>query len=346
MELETARPVAEAPARIFIACARCKTRKRKCNGDTPRCSNCTAHGAECSYAAVRKTRGPAKRAKTADVREEHANAPPPLLLPPPPPPCVTSPEWPGNTHPSVARTVDIFPASGKSPAGVGVGFPPFFFGGGGHQLIVPEFLRPENFMRNVEAMTAEIRRAREEGRFPPLLPLGIAQGIVEYSFEDIIPEPPFISRASLMGHLGLQYAHPVITPGAGTARWALVNSVLALAGRFKTAPGFEHCLDPITMSSYENATAVVPDLVRGAPSLLSVQALLGVALFARGIPDARMFVALVVNASVQLRALDQTRPWAGPMVSPATKEEYRRVYQFANRVSEEARSLMTGDASG
>ncbi len=46
---------------VCQACLHCKARKRRCDGKTPACTNCIAHGAECNYAPVRKTRGPGKR---------------------------------------------------------------------------------------------------------------------------------------------------------------------------------------------------------------------------------------------------------------------------------------------
>lgn len=60
------------PPRILIACICCKTRKRRCDGGIPRCTNCITRGFECIYETVRKIRGPGKKRKGAKILEEHS----------------------------------------------------------------------------------------------------------------------------------------------------------------------------------------------------------------------------------------------------------------------------------
>lgn len=43
------------------ACARCKRRKIRCDGNTPKCANCAKGDDECIYAAEVKRRGVGKR---------------------------------------------------------------------------------------------------------------------------------------------------------------------------------------------------------------------------------------------------------------------------------------------
>lgn len=42
--------------RVSRACLSCRARKIKCNGQQPRCQNCTESSTQCIYAASRKDR--------------------------------------------------------------------------------------------------------------------------------------------------------------------------------------------------------------------------------------------------------------------------------------------------
>ncbi|KAH8900026.1 hypothetical protein GQ53DRAFT_740999 [Thozetella sp. PMI_491] len=46
-------------SRVTHACDRCRARKEKCDGNTPACTTCEIHEAECVYSQLRK-RGKAK----------------------------------------------------------------------------------------------------------------------------------------------------------------------------------------------------------------------------------------------------------------------------------------------
>ena len=87
------------------------------------------------------------------------------------------------------------------------------------------------------------------------------------------------------------------------ARWALVNAVIALGLRFKTAAGSEAAMSDVVDGLYKNGIAVFPELLLGEPSLLAVQALLAMAMFVRGVPEVQAFVMFVTNASRMLRLL-------------------------------------------
>ncbi|KAJ8120876.1 hypothetical protein ONZ43_g2530 [Nemania bipapillata] len=207
--------------------------------------------------------------------------------------------------------------------------------------VFPEFLLSRTFAQDVKAFKSEIREAASRGEFSQLFPQHIARKLVQHSFTEIIPEPHFISLRTFMQILDAQYADDIASPGQDVARWAMVNGILALAGRFKTAAGAEEDMSPITLSFYRNATLVLHQLIGQTPSLISAQAMLIMAMFARGIPDIETFIMLTSNASNQLELLEKTWSLTIPVVSLWQKEEFIRTYRFASQLSQEARRVMT-----
>ncbi|KAI1130668.1 hypothetical protein F5Y10DRAFT_235319 [Nemania abortiva] len=316
-------PTIEAPSRIFIACARCKARKRKCDGDTPRCSNCVAHNTECNYAAIRRTRGPGKKGRGAEIQEKSTSEP-----------CDTI-NTPDNADLSAANA-----AGRRSPNEVSsTDVSPMLLNGKKIPFIFPHFFLSNTFAQDISTFKSQIREATSKGGFSPLMPLHMSRRLIEIAFEDIIPEPHFINFESFMQLFEAQYADNASSPGQDIARWALVNGVTALAGRFKMLPGSEDDLSPIHLSFYRNARLVLPQLIGQDPSLLSVRAILVMAMFARGIPDAKTFTMLVKNASDQLETLE--RAWSLTILplTMSQREEFIRVYKFANELAQEANQV-------
>ncbi|KAI0425263.1 hypothetical protein F5Y09DRAFT_110443 [Xylaria sp. FL1042] len=309
----------EPPARIFIACSRCKARKRKCDGGTPKCSNCAAHDAECNYAAVRKTRGPGKRKRGQDDveydAEDFVNF-------------TRRPEGEKQVESMTSRppVIDIS-NSGSSSLQFSSNHPASIF---------PEFLLPGTFDRNLAAFKSQLQEASAARRFYPLMPVHIARRLIENSFPEVIEEYQFISLESFARHFETQYAVSTVGPAEDAARWALVNAIVALSMRFKIAAGSEQELSPLIQSFYQNATMVVHQLILQNPNLVSIQALLAMALFSRGIPDAQAFVMLTANASRQLEIF--SRRWFGGSFMLAAGEEYefRQVCEVSNKLSQEA----------
>ena len=100
--------------------------------------------------------------------------------------------------------------------------------------------------------------------------------------------------------LEAQYAASSTDPAGNPARRALLNAIIALAARQKTDAG----LSDIPRIFYQNATAALPELILQEPSVLSVQALLAMAIYARNFSDSQAFVMSVANSSRQLETLD------------------------------------------
>ncbi|RWA04663.1 hypothetical protein EKO27_g10440 [Xylaria grammica] len=295
----------EAPSKTFIACSRCKTRKRRCDGNTPKCSNC----------AVQKDNGNLDLPNATDftARPEDEEQPQSVSL--------------------GAFAVNI----GDSESSSSLNFPP-----SKERLpIFPDFLLPGTFDRNLAAFKAQLKEATAQRTFYPLIPLHISRRLIDNSFADVMVEHPFISLACFMTLLEAQYATSTVGPAEDASRWALVNAVLALAIRFKTAVGSESDISPVTESFYQNSVMVVRQLILQDPNLVSVQALLAMAVFSRGLPDPQAFILLTTNASRHLEILSRCR-FVGNFTSPVIYDgdQFEQVYEVSNRLSEEASLIM------
>ncbi|CAM1510554.1 Fc.00g008890.m01.CDS01 [Cosmosporella sp. VM-42] len=316
----TAEAKAEAEAlppkrtKVFIACTFCKARKSRCDGGKPKCGNCVTRGVECNYSAVQKTRGPGfEESKVpsfqpTDIYSNSLNserghgviAPAPVstarltsspLRKPNPPQLTSSINW-SQAEASIRNGSAIF----------------------------PDFLLPEVYGENLSTLKSKIAGNDFNRRITPLLPQDISSRLIENSFNDVMAahQLTWMDKSSFVTLLHTQYAASCVNPAGNPARWAIVNTFIALALRFKTAPGSEAELSDIPHSYYQNATTVIPDLILQTPSLISIQALLAMASFAQGIPDAPAFIMLASNASRQLELFGSMRLSER---SPTTQEE-------------------------
>ncbi|KAI0102567.1 hypothetical protein GGR51DRAFT_287006 [Nemania sp. FL0031] len=322
-------PHVEPSSRIFIACARCKVRKRKCDGNIPKCSNCAAHNTECNYAAVRKTRGPGKKDKEAEIQGRKTDE------------SCASNSIPdnanlGTTNATEPRLTNEDSSIDLSPTHLHHKKPLSIF---------PYFLLSNTFAQYISTFKSEIREATARGGFSPLMPRHISKHLIEHSFAEIMPEPHILSLESFTQLLESQYDDNTVSPGQDVVRWAVVNGVIALAGMSKVAPGSEDDMAPIHLSFYRNARLVLPQLIGQRPSLLSAQAIIVMAMFARGIPDAETFAMLMRNAFHQLETLEHTWSLMTPPLSLWQREEFIRVYKFANQLGQENCQLMTQQGS-
>ncbi|KAI8628351.1 hypothetical protein F5Y19DRAFT_486293 [Xylariaceae sp. FL1651] len=325
MSMATVQAELSKPSRVFIACARCKTRKRRCDGYTPRCSNCAAHDAECKYATVRKTRGPGRRQKDTEEQEEQPNMPHSHSL--------TSDD--GNISSQIrSRTIDMIDLRLTHPI-AHLSQSQARLNTRDHLPIVPDFLLPGSFDRHLRAIQKDVKEAIDKRGFTSLMPSHIARRLIENSFTNIMSEHPLMSISNFMRLLDAQYAASTNDPADDPARWATVNAVVALAIRSKTAAGSEHDISPITQNFYLNATMVVHQLILLPPSMLFVQALLAMALFARGIPDTQAFVMLVTNATRQLELFHRRQPAESSKLCPHKNHEAEQVRQVAKKLNEE-----------
>ncbi|OIW33435.1 hypothetical protein CONLIGDRAFT_677223 [Coniochaeta ligniaria NRRL 30616] len=279
------RPPKSAPARILIACVRCKGRKIRCDGQTPSCANCVAGGAECAYAPGRRYRGPAKKKTDTEkqVNQGHESSSSRSLEDP--------------------TAADAF------------------------LLQIPIHLRPRTqrfrfldyllvYGKHLETWRtkADANDPSRTRTFAPLMPRDVAVSLMEHCFAETMVEYQVLEQTEFMKLLEAQYAVSSTEPAAGFARWAIVNTITALAIRVKTAPGSETDFSHIADTLYRNATIVLPELILQDPCELSIQALLTMAMFAGGIPDAKACMMLASNASRHMDLVTLTSPASDPQL--------------------------------
>jgi len=186
-------------------------------------------------------------------------------------------------------------------------------------------------------MAAEGIAARN---FKPLMPLHIARRLIENSFAEIMQGHQLIPLSHFMMHLDAQYTASSLDPAGNPARWAVVNIIVALGIRSKTAPGSEAALFDITNGFYQNATKVVPELILQRPCLASIQAFLGMALFARDNVDISAFIMLASNASRQLELLSLNWSSTDRAIDREDMEQYEQVYRTTDILEKSIREFL------
>jgi hypothetical protein len=152
---------------------------------------------------------------------------------------------------------------------------------------------------------------------------------MEHCFAEAMGEHQILEQAEFMRLLEAQYAASSTQPAGGFARWAMVNAITALTVRVKTAPGSETDFAHIADTLYRNATIVLPELILQDPCELSIQALLAMAMFADGMPDAQARVMLATNASRHLDLVARTSP-------ALNVQQYKQLYAIANALESAA----------
>ncbi|KAH7017188.1 hypothetical protein EDB80DRAFT_278757 [Ilyonectria destructans] len=327
------------PPRILIACVRCKTRKIRCNGETPQCGNCVTRGAECNYAPARKYRGPGKGKHNSEAVEGVKQLSSSSSQPPDN----------GNSSSQYEKGKSISPAVSltnvpKSPTSyygtiinnptaqqqdASVGPSPRQVSIQSRLQIFPDFLLPDAFDTHLKSFKGNLGCVNTAQRFAPLMPQHISRRMVQNSFADIMADHQLLDLPNFLVLLDAQYADSSIAPAEDPSRWAFVNAIIALAARFKIAPGSEAELSDIAHGFYQNAVTVIPEVILRDPSLLSVQALLGMAIFARGIPDTRACIMLTANASRQLELFNFGRLTVGCMIGVEEEEQYQQLCRVA-----------------
>ncbi|KAH8886277.1 hypothetical protein GQ53DRAFT_345952 [Thozetella sp. PMI_491] len=195
--------------------------------------------------------------------------------------------------------------------------------------IVADFLLPGAFDRHLETLKSNAQETAGTRRFTPLLPAYISHRLIQNTFSEITAEHPVCDLDTFVALLDAQYAVDAASPADSPARWALVNSILARAMQAKTAPGSEVALSGIAHGFYQNATNVLPELLLQEPSLLSIQALLAMALCSRGANDVQGAAVFAANA---LRQLDLLAAKNGATAANERSQEYTIAHALSTTI--------------
>ena len=158
----------------------------------------------------------------------------------------------------------------------------------------------------------------------PLPPKERILELVEQSFQGFSPAFPLFDHANFMTIFD-SLETSINDPG----RWACLNTVLALSPQFRHAPAQDANEDRETWDYFQNAFAVVSQLMTMHVTLWSVQALLGMALVIQGTPNQGP-VSLLTSAAIKLaHRMGLHRRTNNPNLSPAQIEERKRVFWIA-----------------
>lgn len=209
---------------------------------------------------------------------------------------------------------------------------------------LPDFLAADQFNKHLETIRSGIAQANLASELTPLLPQHIATRLIQNSFAEIMEYRQLLDLADFTALLNDQYIASSTGPADNPARWALVNAVTALALRFKAAPGSEDDLSFIPLAFYHNATATIHQLILQEPSLLSIQALLAMAMFVEYAPESTAFIMLGTNASRQLELFERKMP--EDCKSNGTKsKQHQRVCEISSTFDKKIGFLLSSDAS-
>lgn len=197
--------------------------------------------------------------------------------------------------------------------------------------IFPDFLGLGLLDQYLAAIKESNETAISTQRFTPLLPHHLATRMINNSFNEITAENPLLSLNSFMALLRTQYSSSPSGPADSPARWALVNATIAIAIRFKTASASEAEINPIASMYYRNSTAVIYQLVSQDPSLLSMQALLAMSIFAKDSSDSQELIMLATNASRQRDISSHKWLLDGSVFDAEDAEQYEKVCKVVNK---------------
>ncbi|KAF7563961.1 hypothetical protein G7046_g148 [Stylonectria norvegica] len=202
--------------------------------------------------------------------------------------------------------------------------------------VFPDFLLPDVYGTNLKNLRASLGEDSFGREVTPLLPLVVSRRLIENSFIEIMADYQLLDLTSFLALLDAQCADSLTDPAGLPARWALVNAVLALALRAKTAPGSEAELSEIPRAYYRNATTVIPNLILQASTSISIQALLAMAIFARGTSDTQAFITLSTNASRLLELFSLKGLLDGGVVNVEEEDWRKRAVRVALLLEKDA----------
>ncbi|KAK3319633.1 hypothetical protein B0T19DRAFT_269814 [Cercophora scortea] len=207
----------------------------------------------------------------------------------------------------------------------------------------------ESFDKCIEQFRSAIVAVNSPRQFTPLFAWPISRSLIENSFDQIMAIYPIFDQLKFIELLDTQQAISAREPGDDPARWASINAVLALSVRAKIPPvanAESESMVDIADAFYRNALGVFADLVMRAPSLLSVQALLAMAVYVRDRGESTAFIMLVTDAARRLDLFGLASMLRG--LESGEAEQFRRVVEVVRALEAHAcstygvRSVLAG----
>ncbi|CAN8095387.1 unnamed protein product [Discula destructiva] len=163
--------------------------------------------------------------------------------------------------------------------------------------------------------------------FLPLPPKHEAVSLLKDYFDNFNCMFPLFHRPTFMHLVERQYSKD---PYAGSGWWASLNVALAIAHRLRVMSNLvPHEEDAKAWGYMKNAMAVISELAMRNTDLLSVQALLGMALFMQGTPNPQP-ASLLVGTAIRLsHNIGLHKRGTGFNLNPIEIEQRKRVFWIA-----------------
>lgn len=172
--------------------------------------------------------------------------------------------------------------------------------------------------------------------FNPLPPLDRGFALIEKSFQGFNCAFPIFDRETFL--LKYQNHDPNLKD---TCWWACLNVVLALSHRFTGTTITEKEQDQEAWRYFKNALAVSNQLITMAPSIQSVQALIGMALLFLGTPNQGPVSLLISSAIKSAQRMGLHRSYQHSMLHASEIEQRKRIFWSAYTIDKDL-SLTTG----
>ncbi|PHH86467.1 hypothetical protein CDD83_10204 [Cordyceps sp. RAO-2017] len=163
--------------------------------------------------------------------------------------------------------------------------------------------------------------------FRPLPPKPEALSLLKDYFENFNCMFPLFHQPTFMHLVERQYSSD---PYQGSGWWASLNCALAVAHRLRVMSNLVPQEEDEKAWAYlKNAMAVFPELTMRNTDLLSVQALLGMALFMQGTPNPQP-TSLLIAAAIRLaHSIGLHKRGTGFNLNPIEIEQRKRVFWIA-----------------
>ena len=163
--------------------------------------------------------------------------------------------------------------------------------------------------------------------FLQLPPKQEAASLLQDYFENFNCMSPLFHQPTFMNLFDREYSgHPCEGPGW----WASLNIVLAIAHRLRVMNRVVPAEDDQKAWGYlKNAMTVFSDLVMRNTDLMSIQALIGLALFLQGTPNPQPGFFLIAAAIRSSHSIGLHKRYSGLTLSPAEVEQRQRVFWLA-----------------
>ncbi|KAL4728600.1 hypothetical protein ACLX1H_005351 [Fusarium chlamydosporum] len=163
--------------------------------------------------------------------------------------------------------------------------------------------------------------------FRPLPPKPEALSLLQDYFDNFNCIFPLFHQPTFMHLVQMQYSSD---PYQGSGWWASLNCALAIAHRLRVMSNLvPQDEDEKAWGYLKNAMGVFPELTMRNTDLLSVQALLGMALFLQGTPNPQPTFLLVSAAMRLAQSIGLHKRGTGFNLNPIEIEQRKRVFWIA-----------------